>query len=65
MAIRIVVTDDRPIFLTGLEAVLRREKDFKVLACCAGGEETLLAVRMHRPDVLLLDLHLRGGEAST
>jgi len=65
VAIRIVVTDDRPIFLTGLEAVLRREKDFQILVCCATGDETLLALRKQRPDVLLLDLDLRARGAST
>jgi DNA-binding NarL/FixJ family response regulator len=61
MNISIVMADDHSIFLTGLEAVLRRERDLDILACCATGDETLLAVRKHRPDVLLLDLHLPGG----
>lgn len=66
MVIRIVASDDDPIFLAGLEAVLRKEKDFEILACYATGEETLSALRKLRPDVVLLDPHLTpGGGAST
>jgi CheY-like chemotaxis protein len=31
-----------------------------VVAACATGEQTLAAVRAHRPDVLELDLRMRG-----
>jgi DNA-binding NarL/FixJ family response regulator len=46
--------------LDGLESLFRQEPDFKVLARCTTPEQTLQAVRQHRPDVLFLDLEMPG-----
>lgn len=59
-SIRIVIADDQPLFLDGLENFLRREKGLTIIARCASGDEALLAVRKHRPDVLLLDFCMPG-----
>jgi len=59
-AISIVIADDHPLYIEGLENVLRLEKDFKILARCGNGDEALLAVRKHRPHVLLLDYGMPG-----
>jgi DNA-binding NarL/FixJ family response regulator len=61
MTISLVLTNDHPIFLDGLETIIRGEPDFKVLARCLGMEKTLDAVRHHRPDVLILGLHMPGN----
>lgn len=58
MAISLVLADDHPIVLDGLENLFHQEPDFKVLARCVNGEETLQAVRTHRPDVLILDIRM-------
>jgi len=58
VSIRIVLADDHPIVLSGLEQLFAAEKDFKVLACCASGAETLKAVWKHRPDILILDIRM-------
>jgi DNA-binding NarL/FixJ family response regulator len=60
MSIRLVLADDHPIVLDGLENLFRGEPDFKVLARCLGIEDTLEVVRHHRPDVLILDLQMPG-----
>ena len=60
MAIRIVLADDHPIVLHGLQQLFERQGDFTVLACCADGPSALDAVRTHRPDVLVLDLRMPG-----
>ena len=60
MPIGLVLADDHPIVLDGLEHLFRLEQDFKVLARCRDGEETLQAVRKHRPDVLILDIRMPG-----
>lgn len=62
MSIRIVLADDHPIFLHGLEQLLRLEPDLEVVARCVDGEEALQAVRELRPDLLLLDLRMRGKD---
>jgi DNA-binding NarL/FixJ family response regulator len=60
MPIRLVLADDHPLILNGLENLFRPEKDFEVLARCTDGIETLQAVRKHRPDVLVLDIRMPG-----
>lgn len=62
MAIRLVLADDHPIVLKGLEALLSGERDFNVVAQCTDGEQTLRAVRAHRPDILLLDVRMPGKD---
>ena len=58
MAIRVVLADDHPIVLDGLETLFRMEQDIQVLARCVNGEEALRAVRQHRPDILILDIRM-------
>jgi DNA-binding NarL/FixJ family response regulator len=58
MPITLVLADDHPIFLSGLEDILRAEPDFQVLARCAEGQAALRAVRQLNPDVLILDLRM-------
>lgn len=60
MSIRLVLADDHPLILDGLERLFEGEDGFEVLARCADGEETLAAVRDGRPDVLVLNLHMPG-----
>jgi two-component system nitrate/nitrite response regulator NarL len=62
MPIGLVLADDHPIILDGLDHLFRQEEDFKVLARCRDGEESLQAVRKHRPDVLILDLRMPGKD---
>jgi two-component system nitrate/nitrite response regulator NarL len=58
MPIRLVLADDHPIVLDGLEQLFRLEADFQVVARCRDGEETLRALRFHRPDILVLDIRM-------
>jgi DNA-binding NarL/FixJ family response regulator len=60
MPITLVLADDHPIVLAGLEQLLSLEPDFTVLATCGDGAAALAAVRHHRPDVLVLDLQMPG-----
>lgn len=58
MPLKLVLADDHPIVLDGLEQLFRAQKDVTVVARCQDGVETLRAVRQHRPDVLLLDIRM-------
>lgn len=58
MPIRMVIADDHPLILNGLENLFRLEQDFDVVASCADGEEALHAIRMHRPDLVVLDIRM-------
>jgi DNA-binding NarL/FixJ family response regulator len=58
--ISIVIADDHPITLAGLDALLARETDFLVLARCADAHEAVRAVSAYRPDILVLDQDMPG-----
>src|SRR5688500_20341067 len=57
-SMRVVIADDHPIVLAGLESLLQREPDILVVQRCADGVETLRGVAKHEPDVLVLDLRM-------
>jgi DNA-binding NarL/FixJ family response regulator len=56
--ISIVIADDHPITLAGLDALLAREADLRVLARCANAHEAVRAVSAYQPDILVLDQDL-------
>ena len=60
MAIRIVIADDHPIVLRGVQSTLSFDHDLEVVACCERGDAVLATVQEHRPDILILDLRLPG-----
>ena len=60
MSIRLVLADDHPVVLDGLQHLFSSEPDITVAAHCRTGDEALDAVRKHRPDVLVLDFRMPG-----
>jgi two-component system, NarL family, nitrate/nitrite response regulator NarL len=60
--IRVVLADDHPLVLDALEQLFRIEGDIAVVARCTTGREVAPAVRIHRPDVLILDVVMAGGD---
>lgn len=58
MPITLVLADDHPLVLSGLELLFSAEPDFAVLAYCSSGEQVLRKVHQHLPDILMLDLRL-------
>ena len=56
--IRLVLADDHPIVLHGLQQLFARHGDFSVVATCADGAAAVDAVKAHHPDVLVLDLRM-------
>jgi DNA-binding NarL/FixJ family response regulator len=56
--IRVVVADDQRSVLEGLALMLGLLPDITVVAVAADGAQTLAAVAEHRPDVVLVDLHM-------
>jgi DNA-binding NarL/FixJ family response regulator len=65
--IRIVVADDQRSVLDGLAVMLGLLPGITVVAVAADGAETLAAVGEHRPDVVVVDLHMpvMGGVEAT
>ena len=58
MTLRLLLADDHPLVLDGLENLFKNEEDFEVVGRCVNGRETLAAARRHFPDVLILDLRM-------
>lgn len=54
--IRLVLADDHPIVLDGLEQLFSTEPDLEVVARASGAESAVRALEEFRPDVLVLDL---------
>lgn len=57
----VVLADDHPIVLDGLERLFGLEEGLEVVGRCRDGEETLAAVRELAPDVLVLDVRMPGA----
>ncbi|MFD0317782.1 LytR/AlgR family response regulator transcription factor [Streptomyces flavalbus] len=64
MCINIVVVDDDPGFRR-VAAMLLAARGLRVVAESEDGASALAAVRTHRPDGLLLDLHLPDQDGLT
>lgn len=60
MPINVALADDHPIVLQGLRQLFEREREFRIVASCASGEEALGIVRGGTVDVLVLDLLMPG-----
>jgi DNA-binding NarL/FixJ family response regulator len=59
--IRLVLVDDHPIILHGLQRLFEHEADIEVVRACAKIDEAVDAVRAIAPDVLVLDLKMQDG----
>ncbi|MFY9852521.1 MAG: response regulator transcription factor [Terracidiphilus sp.] len=60
--IHVVIADDHSIVREGLSAVINREPDLEVIAEARNWLEAVDKVLQHRPDIAVLDLHMRGME---
>jgi len=56
--INLVLADDHPIVLAGLDNMFRRERDCRVVASCVDGIEAMRAISRYSPDVAVLDLRM-------
>lgn len=56
--VRILLADDHPIFRDGLKRLLESETGLKVIAEASNGAEAVKLVKLHKPDLLLLDLSM-------
>jgi two-component system nitrate/nitrite response regulator NarP len=54
---RILIADDHPIMLSGIEAILR-DTEYSVVAKLADGAAVLDALAVARPDILVLDVRM-------
>lgn len=59
MSVRVVIVDDHDVIRVGVRESL--EDDIEVVGEGRDVESAIAAVRTHRPDVVILDVHLPGG----
>ena len=59
MAITVVIADDHPIVLMGLDSLFAVEGGYRVVARCVSGQEALDAVAKHDPDILIVDMKMQ------
>ena len=60
-SITIVVVDDHPLFRHGLSTLLNASPDFEVVGEATSGEEVVTTAAKLQPDVVLMDIHMPGG----
>jgi DNA-binding NarL/FixJ family response regulator len=67
VTIKLVVVDDQASVREALAVMLGLAEDVDVVATATNGEEAVAAAGEHRPDVMLMDLHMpkMGGVAAT
>lgn len=63
--IRLVIADDHPLVLDGLERLFHDSPEFDVVARCTDGDQVLAAVATHDPDVLVLDIRMPRKDGLT
>jgi DNA-binding NarL/FixJ family response regulator len=61
-SIRILVVDDHPVVRQGIRTFLDVQDDLTVVGEAADGTECVAAAQRCRPDVILLDLRMPGGD---
>ena len=61
MALRILITDDHGVIRAGLHALLDAEPDMQVVGEAADMNEAIRLTDLLRPDVVLMDISMPGG----
>jgi DNA-binding NarL/FixJ family response regulator len=64
MSIKIVITDDHPLAIAGLQNMLCNVPDMEVTGTYSTGESLLEGLKLQQPDVLLLDVLLPDRKGS-
>jgi len=54
----ILIADDQPLIRDGLAAILSMEEVYSVVATTGDGLATIAQVRLHRPELVLMDIHM-------
>lgn len=60
--VKILVVDDHPVFRHGLSSILNKTPEFQVIGDACNGTEALTKVAELKPDVVVMDIFMRGGD---
>ena len=58
--INILFVDDHPLIRKAWDFLLKQDKRFKVIGVCESGEEAIVATKQLCPDIVIMDIRLRG-----
>lgn len=58
--IRVMIVDDHEIVREGLQILLSEEPDFEVVGMAGDSESALALTKLHKPDLVLMDLVMPG-----
>ena len=62
MSIRVLLADDQAMVRAGFRMILESEPDIEVVGEAANGEQAAASARRLRPDVVLMDIQMPGGD---
>lgn len=62
--IRVMIVDDHPLVRVGMATVINQQHDMSIAAEADGGPRALELYRQLQPDVVLMDLRLRGDSGA-
>ncbi len=57
----IMIVDDHPIVCDGVEQLISREKDMKLVGKAHSANTAIRAIEKARPDIVIVDISLSGG----
>jgi DNA-binding NarL/FixJ family response regulator len=57
---RVLLVDDQQLVREGLRRILHPEEGFEIAGECSDGAEVTDAVARHRPDVVVMDVRMKG-----
>ncbi|MEV4108522.1 response regulator transcription factor [Nonomuraea sp. NPDC049695] len=60
--LRVLIVDDHPVVREGLRGMLQAEPDIEVVGEAGSADEAVAVVPRLRPDVILMDLRMPGGD---
>ncbi len=60
MSIKVVITDDHPLAISGIQNMISYFPDIQVIGTYTSGDELLASLQNKQPDVLLLDILMPG-----
>lgn len=58
--IKVVVVDDHPLVREGIVNLLTQDRRIEVVGEAGGGMKALAEIEEHKPDVVIMDVHMSG-----
>jgi DNA-binding NarL/FixJ family response regulator len=65
VTVRILLADDHPVVRFGLRSLLDAEPDLQVVGEASNGRQAVDLCRVHRPDVVLMDLRMPVADGTS